>query len=229
MNKLQKKALMAVDLLEQEYPDAICSLEHDREKPHELLMSTRLSAQCTDARVNIVTKDLFQKYKTIDDFAEADLGDLEQIVHPCGLYKTKARDLKNMAVMLRDVYQGQVPDTIEELVKLPGVGRKTANLVVGDIYGKDSVVCDTHCIRITNLLGLSKGKDPYKVEMQLREILPLDRSGDFCHRLVLHGRAVCVANRPQCEKCVLNVCCDHYAELQKAEKKAKPKKEKAAV
>lgn len=229
MNKLQKKALMAVDLLEQAYPDAICSLEHDMEKPHELLMSTRLSAQCTDARVNIVTKELFQKYKTIDDFAEADLEELERIVHPCGLYKTKARDLKNMAVMLRDVYQGQVPDTIEELVKLPGVGRKTANLVVGDIYGKDSVVCDTHCIRITNLLGLSKGKDPYKVEMQLREILPLDRSGDFCHRLVLHGRAVCVANRPQCDRCVLNVCCDHFAEPQKAQKKAKPKKDKAAA
>ena len=229
MNKLQKKALMAVDLLEQAYPDAICSLEHDMEKPHELLMSTRLSAQCTDARVNIVTKELFQKYKTIDDFAEADLEELERIVHPCGLYKTKARDLKNMAVMLRDVYQSQVPDTIEELVKLPGVGRKTANLVVGDIYGKDSVVCDTHCIRITNLLGLSKGKDPYKVEMQLREILPLDRSGDFCHRLVLHGRAVCVANRPQCDRCVLNVCCDHFAELQKAQTKANPKKDKAAA
>lgn len=213
---LAQKARMAVDLLEQAYPDAICSLEHNKEKPYELLMSTRLSAQCTDARVNIVTKELFSRFPTIDDFADGDLAEIERIVRPCGLYKTKALSLKKMATMLRDTYHYQVPDTIEELTRLPGVGRKTANLIVGDIYGKPSVVCDTHCIRITNLLGLSEGKDPFKVEMQLRKILPLDRSGDFCHRLVLHGRAVCVANRPKCENCVMGVCCSHYENSQKA-------------
>lgn len=212
MNKLHEKAVLAVNLLEQAYPDAICSLEHNKEKPHELLMSTRLSAQCTDARVNIVTAELFKRFTSIDDFANADLSEIEEIVRPCGLYKTKARDLKNMAILLRDKYNYQLPDSIDELIKLPGVGRKTANLVVGDIFGKPSVVCDTHCIRITNLLGLSVGKDPYKVEMQLREILPLERSGDFCHRLVLHGRAVCIANRPKCDECVLNICCNFYKE-----------------
>jgi len=211
MTSQQEKALKAVELLEKAYPDAVCSLDHNQEKPYELLMSTRLSAQCTDARVNIVTKELFSRFRSIDDFADGDLAEIERIVRPCGFYKVKARDLKNMAIMLRDVYHYQLPDTIEELTKLPGVGRKTANLIVGDIFGKPSVVCDTHCIRITNLLGLSVGKDPLKVEMQLRKILPLDRSGAFCHRLVMHGRAVCIANRPRCEECVLNVCCDHYA------------------
>lgn len=221
MNALQEKALKVVDLLEEAYPEAYCSLEHNQEKPHELLMSTRLSAQCTDARVNIVTKELFRRYPSIDAFAEAELSELEEIVRPCGFYKMKARDLKNMAIMLRDTYHYQLPDTIEELIKLPGVGRKTANLIVGDIFGKPSVVCDTHCIRITNLLGLSKGKDPLKVEMQLREILPLDRSGAFCHRLVIHGRAVCIANRPRCPECVLKDCCHHWQELQKKEQGGK--------
>ena len=215
-NILQEKAEKIVNLLEEAYPDAVCSLEHNQEKPHELLMSTRLSAQCTDARVNIVTKELFRRYPSIDAFADAELTDLEELVRPCGFYKVKARDLKNMAIMLRDTYHYQLPDTIEELVKLPGVGRKTANLIVGDIFGKPSVVCDTHCIRITNLLGLSKGKDPLKVEMQLREILPLERSGAFCHRLVMHGRAVCIANRPRCAECVLKGCCNHWQSLQKA-------------
>lgn len=216
---LQEKALKIVQLLEEAYPTAYCSLDHNQEKPHELLMSTRLSAQCTDARVNIVTKELFHRYPSIDAFAEADLGELEELVRPCGFYKVKARDLKNMAIMLRDVYHYQLPDTIEELIKLPGVGRKTANLIVGDIFGKPSVVCDTHCIRITNLLGLSRGKDPLKVEMQLREILPLERSGAFCHRLVVHGRAVCIANRPRCAECVLKDCCDHWQGLQAAQSK----------
>lgn len=215
MNKLQKKALSAVDLLETEYPDAVCSLEHNKEKPYELMMSTRLSAQCTDARVNIVVKELFERFPTVDSFADADVTEIERIVHPCGLYKTKARDLKNMAIMLRDVYRYQLPDTIEELTKLPGIGRKTANLVVGDIFGKPAVVCDTHCIRITNLLGLTVGKDPLKVEMQLRDTLPLERASDFCHRLVLHGRAVCVARRPDCQRCVLSGCCDAYSDKQK--------------
>ncbi|MCI8441876.1 MAG: endonuclease III [Provencibacterium sp.] len=216
MTSLQEKAEKIVQLLEEAYPTAYCSLEHNQEKPHELLMSTRLSAQCTDARVNIVTKELFSRYPSIDAFAEADLNELEELVRPCGFYKMKARDLKNMAIMLRDVYHYQLPDTIEELTRLPGVGRKTANLIVGDIFGKPSVVCDTHCIRITNLLGLSKGKDPLKVEMQLREILPLDRSGAFCHRLVIHGRAVCIANRPRCAECVLKDYCDHWQALQAA-------------
>lgn len=210
MTELKKKAEMAVDLLEEAYPDAVCSLVYNKEKPYELLMSTRLSAQCTDARVNIVTKELFKKFQTLDDFADGPIEEIERIVRPCGLYKTKARDLKNMAAMLRDVYHSSLPDTIEELTKLPGIGRKTANLIVGDIYGKPAVVCDTHCIRITNLLGLTHGKDPYKVELQLRDILPLDRANGFCHRLVLHGRAVCVANRPKCEQCVMNGCCASY-------------------
>ena len=224
MDKLKEKARQAVELLEKEYPEAICSLEHNREKPYELLMSTRLSAQCTDARVNIVTKELFKRFQSIDDFAQADVAEIEKLIYTCGFYKMKAQDLKNMAIMLRDVYHYQLPDTVEELTKLPGVGRKTANLIVGDIFGKPAVVCDTHCIRITNLLGLSKGKDPYKVEMQLREVLPMEKANDFCHRLVLHGRAVCVANRPKCESCVLKECCDHYLGLGSAEVPAAAKK-----
>ena len=206
IEELRKKALEAVDALEAVYP-AKCSLEY--EKPHELLIAVRLSAQCTDARVNMVTGDLFAAYPTPQAFAEARVEDVEEYIKSCGLYKTKAKDLVGIGKMLVEEYGGIVPDTIEELVKLPGVGRKTANLVVGDIYGKPAVVCDTHCIRITNLLGLTVGKDPLKVEMQLREILPMDRANDFCHRLVLHGRAVCVARRPQCAACVMAPVCNH--------------------
>ncbi len=204
---LVKQAHRAVELLEQAYPDPECSLCY--KKPHELLMSVRLAAQCTDARVNMVTPELFETYKTPQDFALADVADVERIIASCGLYKTKARDLVGIGKMLTEEFGGQVPDTMEELLRLPGVGRKTANLVLGDVFGKPAVVCDTHCIRITNLLGLTVGKDATKVEMQLRNILPMDRANDFCHRLVLHGRAVCVARRPQCGNCVLNVCCDH--------------------
>ncbi|MGI5967286.1 MULTISPECIES: endonuclease III [Anaerotruncus] len=206
-------ALKAIELLKQEYPDAICSLEY--RKPHELLIATRLAAQCTDARVNIVCKDLFAKYQTIEDFADAQLSDIENMIRSCGFYKIKAKDIINMCIMLRDVYGGVMPDTVEELVKLPGIGRKTANLMVGDIFGKPAIVVDTHCIRLTNLLGLTEGKDPVKIEDQLRKILPPEESNDFCHRLVLHGRAVCVARRPQCDKCVLNVCCKHYKDTYK--------------
>ncbi len=202
------RALLAVELLKKEYPDAICSLEY--EKPHELLIATRLSAQCTDARVNIVCKDLFSKYQTVEEFANAKLSDIEDLIKSCGLYKTKAKDILAMCRMLTDEYQGILPDTIEELTRLPGVGRKTANLVVGDIFHKPAIVVDTHCIRITNLLGLSEGKDAVKVENQLRPLLPPEESSDFCHRLVLHGRAVCVARRPACERCVLKVCCEFY-------------------
>ena len=204
----QELALQAVELLKKEYPDAICSLEY--RKPHELMIATRLAAQCTDARVNIVCVDLFQKYPTVEAFAQADIADVEQIVRPCGFFHTKAKDIVHMCQMLMEQYHGVIPDTVEELVKLPGIGRKTANLVVGDIYHKPAIVCDTHCIRITNLLGLVNSKDPVKVENQLRPLLPPEESNDFCHRLVLHGRAVCVARRPQCDRCVLNVCCKHF-------------------
>ena len=212
MNK-KKAALQAVELLKAEYPDAICSLDY--QKPHELMIATRLAAQCTDARVNIVCVDLFQKYQSVRDFAEADVADVEAIVKPCGFYHTKAKDIVAMCRMLMEQYGGVLPDTVEELTKLPDIGRKTANLVVGDVYGKPAIVCDTHCIRITNLLGLTDSKDPAKVEEQLRPLLPPAESNNFCHRLVLHGRAVCIARRPQCDKCVLNVCCKHYKDTYK--------------
>ena len=209
MDKKQK-AVLAVDALEQEYPDAKCSLEYDPQKAYELLISTRLSAQCTDARVNIVTKELYKKYTSLQDFANAPLEEMEQMVKTCGLFKTKARDIIAMSKMLLDDYNGILPDTVEELTKLPGIGRKTANLIVGDIYHKPAVVCDTHCIRITNLLGLSQGTDPLKVEKQLRACLPPEESNDFCHRLVLHGRAVCRARKPDCPNCTLRPWCDHF-------------------
>lgn len=210
---LRRQAEMVVELLEREYPDAVCSLEYER--PHELLIATRLAAQCTDVRVNIVCKDLFARFCSVADFAEAKLEDVEECVKSCGLYKTKAKDIIAMCQMLMEQYGGILPDTVEELTKLPGIGRKTANLVVGDIFGKPAVVVDTHCIRITNLLGLTEGKDATKVENQLRPLLPPDKSNDFCHRIVLHGRAVCVARRPACDRCVLNVCCAHYLSIQK--------------
>ena len=212
----RERAKLAIDALKQRYPDAVCSLTY--ENPHELLISTRLAAQCTDARVNIVTKDLYKKYRSIDDFANADIADVEAIVRPCGFFKTKARDIVNMCIMLRDQYGGVLPDTVEELIKLPGVGRKTANLVVGDIYHKPAVVCDTHCIRSTNLLGLSTTKDPKKVEMQLREILPPEESNDFCHRLVLYGRDICKARSPKCEECILKDFCEHYEQTHGGQK-----------
>lgn len=207
--QLKEKAILAVDALEKEYPDAVCSLEYDPSKAYELLISTRLSAQCTDARVNIVTKELYKKYTSLEDFANAPLEEMEEMIKTCGLFKTKARDIIAMSQMLIEEYQGVLPDTVEELTKFPGIGRKTANLIVGDIYHKPAVVCDTHCIRITNLLGLSKGKNPLQVEKQLREVLPMDRANDFCHRLVLHGRDVCVANRPKCERCCMKDFCSY--------------------
>lgn len=204
---VQEKAMLAVQALEREYPDAVCSLEY--QVPHELLISTRLAAQCTDARVNIVTKDLFAKYRSVEDFANADIDDVKAIVKPCGFFNTKAKDIVNMCRKILEDYDGQVPDSIEELTKLPGVGRKTANLVVGDIFGKPAVVCDTHCIRITNLLGLTTTKDPGKCEKELRPVLPPEKSNDFCHRLVLHGRAVCKARRPDCGNCCMQEFCDY--------------------
>ena len=198
-------AEFAVEQLKKDYPDAICSLDAD--DPVQLIIATRLSAQCTDARVNLVTPELFAKYPTLDDYASANIEDVEAIVRPCGFYHMKARDIIGMAQMIRDVYGGTVPDTIEKLTKLPGVGRKTANLIVGDVYGKPAVVADTHLIRISNRLGLVNTKDPLKVEMELKKILPPEESNDFCHRCVLHGRAVCDARKPKCEICNLKKVC----------------------
>ncbi len=210
----KERALLAIELLKQVYPEAICSLDY--EKPYELLISTRLAAQCTDARVNIVTKDLYQKYQSLEDFAAADLTELEEMVRPCGFYHTKAKDIIGISQMLLEQYNGILPDTVEELTKLPGIGRKTANLIVGDIYHKPAIVCDTHCIRITNLLGLTTGKDPAKVEDQLRKILPPKESNDFCHRTVLFGREYCKARAPRCEECPISAACKHYADTHKS-------------
>lgn len=212
---MEKKelALAAVAELEKVYPDAVCSLVY--EKPYELLMSTRLSAQCTDARVNIVTEVLFQKYPTLRSIAEADLADVEEIIKPCGLFHTKARDLIAMAQMLLSDYGGELPDSIEELTKLPGIGRKTANLILGDVFHKPAVVTDTHCIRICGRLGLVSVKDPYKVEMALRELLPPEKSSDFCHRLVHFGREFCKAQSPQCTACPLLGICEQHLDFKK--------------
>ena len=188
-----------------EYPVAECQLTYSA--PHELLIATRLSAQCTDKRVNMVTPALFERYKSVDDFAAADAHDVEKYVKSCGLYKTKAADIVNMCISLRDNFGGRVPDTMEELTSLSGVGRKTANLILGDIFGKPAVVADTHVIRITGLLGLCDSKDPYKVEIELKKLLNPEISNDFCHRIVLHGRTVCVARSPKCDKCCLRDVC----------------------
>lgn len=205
---LKKKASEIISLLKEEYPNVKCALNYSR--PHELLIATRLSAQCTDKRVNMVTPALFERFPTIEAFAEADIAVVEELVKSCGLYRTKARDIVFMCKMLRDDYGGFVPDEISELVKLPGVGRKTANLIVGDLYGKPCMVCDTHVIRLTNKLGLAKGEDAVQVEKQLRAIIPPEEGLNFCHRLVHHGRGVCIARRPDCEKCVLNKLCKAY-------------------
>lgn len=202
----QQRALIAVERLRERYPQAQCSLE--AADAFQLLVATRLSAQCTDARVNLVTPALFERFPTIEAFAEATPEEIEPYIHSCGLYKTKARDLAAMARMLRDSFDSVVPNTIEALTSLPGVGRKTANLICGDVYGMEgAVVTDTHCIRITNRLGLSTGKDPRRVEEQLRELLPPQESNAFCHRLVLFGREVCTARSPQCGVCPFNDCC----------------------
>lgn len=205
MKVLKQRAVHVIEQLKNKYPDAVCSLIS--EQPFQLLISVRLSAQCTDARVNMVTPALFKRFPTIDSFAEADPEEVGQYIHSCGLYKTKARDIVNLCKMLRDEYHGQVPDTIEELTRLPGVGRKTANLICGDVYGKPAVVADTHCIRISNRLGLCDSKDPLKVEKQLRAILPPEESNDLCHRLVLFGRDICTARSPKCDRCPLQDHC----------------------
>lgn len=201
----KERALAAVDALKKEYPDAVCSLVYTQ--PLQLLIATRLAAQCTDARVNMVTPKLFDTYKTVDDFAQANVEDVQQLIKSCGLYKTKAKDIVAMCAALRDRFGGNVPDTVEQLVTLPGVGRKTANLVVGDIFNKPAVVVDTHCIRITSRLGFHNIKDAAKIEKILRELLPPEESNDFCHRIVLHGRAVCTARSPKCSICCMQGFC----------------------
>lgn len=198
-------ALNAVEALKKEYPDAICALTASN--PFELLVATRLSAQCTDARVNLVTPALFAKYKTLEDYANADVSDVEDIIRSCGFYKMKAADIVNMAKKIISDFDSTVPDNIEDLTSLPGVGRKTANLICGDVYHKPAVVADTHLIRISNRLGLVETKDPVKVEMQLKKLLPPEESNDFCHRVVLHGRAVCSARKAKCQECSLREFC----------------------
>ena len=193
--------------LERLYPDALCSLEY--KKDYELLFAVRLSAQCTDARVNQVTPALFARFPTLESFAQADEEEVGQYVYSCGFWRAKAHDLVASAQMLLRDFGGKVPDNMEDLLRLPGVGRKTANLILGDIYGKEGYVCDTHCIRITGRLGLTDGsKDPLRVEKQLRTCLPPEKSSDFCHRMVLHGRAVCTARNPHCDACTLRPLCD---------------------
>ncbi len=201
----KKRAAEVISLLKDEYPQVKCALIYSQ--PHELLIATRLSAQCTDKRVNMVTPALFQRFRSIDEFAAAEVSEVEEHIRTCGLFKTKAKDIVEMCAMLRDNYGGRVPDSIEELTKLPGVGRKTANLIVGDLYGKPALVCDTHVIRLTNRLGLADSSDAGAVERQLHEIVPEQEGLLLCHRLVHHGRAVCDARAPKCEVCVLrNVC-----------------------
>ena len=205
----KQRALAAVAALKTEYPDAECSLTAGT--PFQLLVATRLSAQCTDARVNLVTPALFEKYPTENELARAELRDVEELIHSCGFYKAKARDLIGMAKGVRDIYGGKLPDTVEELIKLPGVGRKTANLICGDVFKKPAVVADTHLIRITNLLGLVETEDPKRVELELKKLLPPEESNDFCHRAVMHGRAVCIARRPKCEECCMKEICKAYS------------------
>ena len=206
---MDEKVSAIIDRLKERYADAPCALHY--EKDYELMIAVRLSAQCTDARVNLVTPGLFAAYPTLEAMAGADIVDVEQHVHSCGFYKHKARDIVLACQMLLTQYGGKVPDTMEALLKLPGVGRKTANLLLGDLYGAPgSVVCDTHCIRICGRLGLSQGKDPEKVERQLRAILPPEESSDFCHRIVLFGREICTARNPKCDACPLSPWCTEF-------------------
>ncbi|MCL2152361.1 MAG: endonuclease III [Oscillospiraceae bacterium] len=198
-----------IQLLKECYPDPVCALIY--KKDYELLFATRLAAQCSDARVNMVTPVLFARYPTLEALAGADLGQLENIIHSCGFYRTKARDIVAASALIIAEFGGQVPDTMENLLKLPGVGRKTANLILGDIYGKPAIVVDTHCIRLSNRIGLVKTTDPVKIEKALRKVLPPECSSDFCHRLVLHGRAVCTARNPNCGGCRVSGICQHYS------------------
>ena len=215
--KPKKDVLAIVEELKRQYPDGICSLNY--KKDYELLFSVRLAAQCTDERVNQITPALYARFPTLEALANADIAEVEGYVHSTGFFRAKARDIVLASRMLLDEYGGNVPDNMDDLLRLPGVGRKTANLILGDIYNTPgAVVADTHCIRITGLLGLTDGtRDPAKVESQLRAILPPEESNDFCHRMVLHGRAVCIARRPRCQSCTLRPWCDHFTKQQSEE------------
>lgn len=208
--KKKKDILAIIEELKRLYPEAICSLNY--EKPYELMFATRLAAQCTDERVNKVTPGLYGRFPTLEALAGADVSEVEELIHSTGFFRAKARDIVASANMLLEVYGGVVPDNMDDLLKLPGVGRKTANLILGDVYRKPGVViADTHCIRLSGRLGISDGtKDPAKVEEQLRKSVPPEESNDLCHRLVLHGRAVCMARSPECENCTLRPWCDGY-------------------
>lgn len=201
----KERVLKAIDVLKERYPDALCSLTASN--PFELLVAVRLSAQCTDARVNMVTPALFERYKTLDDYCNADIKDIENIIRSCGFYRSKAESIIGMAQMVRDKFGGVVPDNIEDLITLPGVGRKTANLIVGDVYGKESIVVDTHMIRISNRIGLVNVKDPEKIEYALKKVVPANEGSDFCHRIVLFGRDVCSARKPLCDECPMSDFC----------------------
>ena len=201
MNQAER-AVAVVAALEEIYPEAVCSLDYS--EPWQLLFSARLAAQCTDKRVNEVAKVLYTKYPTLEAMADADLTELEQVVHPTGLFRTKAHDLKYGAAMLVSQFNGKVPDTMDELLSIPGVGRKIANLMLGDVFGQPAVVADTHCIRLSNRMGFCDSKDPKKVEQQLRGLIAPEKQNDFCHRLVLYGRDVCTARSPKCDECLLN-------------------------
>lgn len=206
---MEEKVNAIIEILRQRYPVPQCALHY--EKDYELMIAVRLSAQCTDARVNLVTPALFSAYPTLEAMANADISHVEELVHSCGFYKHKARDIVLGCQLLLTQYGGRVPDTMEALLKIPGVGRKTANLLLGDLYKTPgSVVCDTHCIRICGRLGLSQGKEPEKVERQLRAILPPEESSDFCHRIVLFGREICTARAPKCDQCPLALWCGQF-------------------
>ena len=206
---MKKKALAIIDILKELYPNAPCALHYQAD--YELMIAVRLSAQCTDARVNLVTPALFEAYPTLEAMAGADIRHVEELIHSCGFFRQKAKDIVLACQMLLSQHSGKVPDAMDALLKLPGVGRKTANLLLGDLYGvPGSIVCDTHCIRICGKLGLSEGKDPEKVEKQLRKILPPEESSDFCHRIVLLGRDICVARNPQCHRCPLAQVCSAF-------------------
>ena len=209
--KTQAQISAIIKELKKLYPDAICSLDY--RKDYELLFSVRLAAQCTDARVNLVTPALFERFPTLEAFAAATPDEVGEYVRSCGFWRAKARDIVGSAQMLLSDFGGRVPDNMDDLLRLPGVGRKTANLILGDVYGQEGYVCDTHCIRITGRLGITDGsKDPLKVEQQLRKVLPPEESSDFCHRMVLHGRALCMARAPQCGDCPLRELCDYGKE-----------------
>ena len=213
--KTSEQVRAIVEELKVLYPDGICSLEY--EKDYELLFSVRLAAQCTDERVNKVTPALFARFPTLEALSQAEIAEVEEYIHSTGFFRAKAKDIVLASQMLLEKFGGKVPGTMDKLLELPGVGRKTANLILGDVYHTPGVVvADTHCIRITGLLGLTDGtKDPAKTETQLRKVLPPEESNDFCHRMVLHGRAVCIARRPQCARCTLRPWCDHFAKQDK--------------